>query len=309
MDGVGLRGEDARDAGVRRVLLAALGLNLVVAAAKIGYGRVAAMLSIEADGYHSLTDGFASLVALGGLAIACRPPSATHPYGHRKYEAFAGVALGVSLLLLAAEVGSEAVVRLSDGRAVLPRVGGGAFAVLLGTLAINLGVARWQARAAERLGSTLLASDARHTRADCYVTAGVLLATALTWLGQPGLDVVAALVVAVLVGKAGVDVLRDNAAYLADVALVPPEQVRRVVEAVPPVVSAHAVRTRGTPSAVFMDLRLRLPPHLSLVAAGEAVARASEAIRSEWPQVVDVVVHPEPDVTPEASPAGAPPEG
>ena len=77
------------------------------------------------------------------------------------------------------------MVRLSDGRAVLPRVGGGAFAVLLGTLAINLGVARWQARAAERLGSTLLASDARHTRADCYVTAGVLLATALTWLGQP----------------------------------------------------------------------------------------------------------------------------
>ncbi len=286
-------GSEQRDDGVRRVLWIALGLNLVVAAAKILYGRSGGLLAIEADGYHSLTDGLGSFVAIVGLAIARRPPSTTHPYGHRKYEVVAALCIGVSLLLVAAQVVGEAVVRLEEGRASLPDVGPAAIVVLLITLAINFGISSYQARRAQELGSHLLATDAKHTRSDCYVTLGVLAATALTHLGQPGLDLAAAVVVAVFIGKAGVDVIRENAGYLTDVALVAERDVERVVFSIPPVVGVERVRTRGTPGAIFMDLRLKLPAHLSLLDVGVVVRRASEAIRSEFPGVVDVVVHPE----------------
>ena len=165
--------------------------------------------------------------------------------------------------------------------------------MLLVTLASNCGISSYQARSAQELGCHLLATDAKHTRSDCYVTLGVLAATALTHLGQPGLDLAAAVVVAVFIGKAGVDVIRENAGYLTDVALVAERDVERVVFSIPPVVGVERVRTRGTPGAIFMDLRLKLPAHLSLLDVGVVVRRASEAIRSEFPGVVDVVVHPE----------------
>lgn len=281
-----------RSRGVRRVLLTVLGLNALVAAAKIAYGRGAAVLAIEADGYHSLTDGLASIVALIGVWLAARPPCARHPYGHRKNEVVAALAIGVAMLLLAAGLANDVVAGLSGARSVMPRVGPMAFVVLVGTLAVNLGVAAFQAKEAERLGSALLATDARHTRSDCLVTLGVLFGTALTWAGLSGLDIAVAAVVAVLVGKAGVEVVRENLGYLTDRALVPPEAVAEVVEGIAPVVAVGQVRTRGTPGAVFMDLRVSLPPHLSVASASEVVARATETIRHEFPDVVDVTIHP-----------------
>jgi len=282
----------ARTRAVRRVLLVVLGLNALVAAAKIAYGRGAGVLAIEADGYHSLTDGLASVVALIGVWLASRPPCARHPYGHRKNEVVAALVIGVAMLLLAAGLANDIVAGLTGGRPLTPRVGPLAFVVLLGTLAVNLGVATYQAKQAESWGSALLATDARHTRSDCLVTLGVLFGTTLTWAGFTGLDVAVAGVVAVLVGKAGVEVVRENLGYLTDRALVAPEAVALVVEGIAPVVAVGQVRTRGTPGAVFMDLRVSLPPHLSVASAGEVVIRATETIRHEFPDVVDVTIHP-----------------
>ena len=284
----------SKDQRVRKVLLVALGLNVAVAIAKIVAGRAALMLSIEADGYHSLTDGFGSVVCLVGLALAARPPSARYPYGHRKIEVMAAIAIGVSLLLMAANVAGEAVVRLQEGRAFAADLGVGSMLVLVVTLAVNFGISSYQAREGKRVGSALLLTDARHTRADCWVTLGVIAASVMTMLGQSGLDVAAAVVVAVLVGKAGVDILRENAGYLTDVALVEAGEVAALVGGIAPVMDVHSVRTRGTPGAIFMDLRIALPENMSIAAAGNVVEMANDAIRDEFPNVVDVVIHAEP---------------
>lgn len=278
---------------VRGALLVVLGLNALVAAAKIAYGRSAALMAIEADGYHSLADALSTGVALVGLWLASRPPSERHPYGHRKNEVVAALAIGLAMLLLAAGLANDVVVALTAGRPLGPRIGPAAFVVLAVTLAIDLGVASYQARAAARWKSALLATDARHTRSDCLVTLGVLFGTALTGLGLSGLDVAAAGIIAVLVGKAGVEVVRENLGYLTDRALVSAEAVAVVVEGIAPVIAVGKVRTRGTPGAVFMDLRLSLPPHLNVATAHQVVALASETIRHEFPDVVDVVIHPE----------------
>ena len=60
----------------------------------------------------------------------------------------------------------------------------GAVLVLLATLAVNFGVSIYQARTGKKYGSEVLLSDARHTRADCFVTLGVLVTAALAWAGH-----------------------------------------------------------------------------------------------------------------------------
>ena len=58
-------------AGVRRVLLITLLLNVVVCVAKILVGKLSGSMAMVADGYHSLTDG-ANNVALAQLITAER---------------------------------------------------------------------------------------------------------------------------------------------------------------------------------------------------------------------------------------------
>ncbi len=138
----------------------------------------------------------------------------------------------------------------------------------------------------------MLTSDARHTRSDCYVTAGVLVTTGLTAAGLSGFDLVAAIAVACLVGKAGVDILRENLGYLTDASIVDADAVAEVASGIAPVIAATKVRTRGTPGSVFMDLHLELPASMSFRDVSEVVERVREAIRYEFADVVDVVVQP-----------------
>ncbi len=284
----------ARGRRVRRVLSVALALNAGVAVAKIVYGRYADSLAIEADGYHSLTDALGSIIALVGASLALRPPCARHPYGYRKLETLAAALIGISLLLLALSIAGDALTHVREGTVHAPRIGIGAFVVLAITLCINLAVASYQSREGRLLQSELLASDAHHTRADCFVTLGVMATALLGYLGWNGLDVPAALAVSVLVGKAGFEIIAKNARYLADAALIDVDRIRRIALSIPKVAGAHTIRTRGTPDAIFMDLRIAVPGTLSVAETTMVARRLTRAIQSELSAVVDVTIHPEP---------------
>ncbi|MDQ3779170.1 MAG: cation transporter, partial [Chloroflexota bacterium] len=61
-----------RTRSVRRILIDVLGLNLAVAAVKLGYGLTIGSVAMSADGVQSLLDGLANVVGLVGIAIAAR---------------------------------------------------------------------------------------------------------------------------------------------------------------------------------------------------------------------------------------------
>jgi cation diffusion facilitator family transporter len=281
-----------RDRAVQRVLLLALGVNLAMAALKIALGRAGDLLAVEADGFHSLSDGGGSLVALIGLAIARRPANDAHPYGHRRYELVAGALIGISLLAVSWRVIADAIEHAASGTSHAPDPGSWTFATLAASLAVALALSSYQAAAGRTLRSALLTSDARHTRSDAIVTAGVIASSLCSSAGLPALDIVAAIAVAVLIGKAGLEIVWSNARLLADAAPLPAGRVREVVDRFP-LVRAVAIRTRGTPDAVFVDLRIAVPPGLRVSELGVLSRRMSLAIREELEEVVDVTVHVE----------------
>jgi cation diffusion facilitator family transporter len=89
-----------RSASISRVLHRVLVLNLLVATAKIVLGLLTSSVSVLSDGFHSLTDSASNVVALVGIRIARRPPDADHPYGHRKFETIASIAILLFLLIV-----------------------------------------------------------------------------------------------------------------------------------------------------------------------------------------------------------------
>ena len=285
---------DATRRGVRRVLLATLGLNVLVSVSKIVVGEFSGSVSMVADGYHSLTDGANNVVGLVVTAFAFAPPDEGHPYGHRKFETAASLAIGLLLLSVAYHVLTEALTRASASR--VPDIGLWNWIVMVATLATNFLVAWWEAREGRRLASPYLLADATHTRSDIYVSLGVMASFAGARAGLSAVDVVVAMGIAGFIAVLAVRILVGSFHTLTDRAVIPAESLAGVVRDVPGVVSWSDIRTRGGPGLVYVDLIARVDGELTLREAHDVADAIEEAVRRSHPEVVDVVVHLEPAV-------------
>src|SRR5207249_4630301 len=136
---------------------------------KIAFGYASGAISILSDGFHSLTDAAANVVALVGVRAAGRPPDADHPYGHRKFETVAAASLTLFLALVVVEILRNAFNHLA-GRTAPHPFSPAAFSVMIATVGVNLFVVSYESREAERLASEVLLADALQTRADVWTS-------------------------------------------------------------------------------------------------------------------------------------------
>jgi cation diffusion facilitator family transporter len=283
---------EPRFAQVRSVLVKILFLNLGVALAKIIYGQISGSISILSDGFHSLTDGASNVVALVGLRLARKPPDANHPYGHRKFETIAAGGIALFLLLVVVEVAQAAFFRFRTGGA--PSVTVTSFMVMLGTLAINIGVVRYERNSATRLSSELLLADARHTQSDVLTSLAVIAALIGAALGFPMLDALAALVIVGFIGSAGFDIARDAAKILSDEIVISEDDIRRIVARVPEVLGCHQIRSRGSADHVFLDMHIWMDETTPLKEAHSISHRVKDLLMERYPQIADAIIHIEP---------------
>ena len=282
-----------RNRRVRTVLWIVLALNLAVALAKLSYGIISHSAAMEADGFHSLFDGASNIIGLVGMWFAARPADADHPYGHAKFETFAAAVIGIMLAFAGYTVGKGAIDSLG-GTGVATEVTTTSFVIMLGTLAVNLFVTTWERRAGRRLGSEILIADASHTLSDVLVSSGVIVSLVLVKAGIEAADGIVALLVAVVIFHTAWGIFRGVLHTLGDAARLPADEVAAVAAGVPGVIEAHGVRTRGPESQVMVDLHVEVDPEAT-VARGHAIAHEVEdALRREYGQVTDVVVHLEP---------------
>jgi cation diffusion facilitator family transporter len=287
---------DVTQAGVRRVLWITLFLNLVVSAGKIAVGLLSGSMSMVADGYHSLVDGSNNVIGLIVAAFAYAPPDQGHPYGHRKFETAATTLIGAALLALAYEVVDGALGEASRSR--LPVVGFANWAVMIATMGMNLFVSWYESREGRRLGSAYLVADASHTRADLYVSLGVVASFAGAKAGFGWADPAVAVAIAVVIAVQAVSILVSAFHVLTDRAVIPQETIAALVREVSGVADFREIRTRGGRDAVYVDLVVHVDGELSLRAAHDVADRIEATLMRAHPEIVDVVVHLEPAAGP-----------
>jgi cation diffusion facilitator family transporter len=282
-----------RFAEVASILTRVFFLNLGVALAKIAFGYASGAISILSDGFHSLTDAGSNLVGLIGVHAARRPPDAEHPYGHRKYETVAAAAVTGFLVLVVLEVLRNAFNHLT-GVTPPPEISTTGFVIMAATVAVNIGVVRYESRAAARLGSEVLLADALQTRGDVWTSLTVIAALFGVRRGLPILDPIAALVVAGFIGRAGLEIATTTTRILSDRIVLSELDIERVVMSIAGVVGCHQIRTRGSADHVFLDLHVWLPGGLSLAEAHDVSHVVKDRLMTKYPQIADAVIHIEP---------------
>ncbi|MFY0991901.1 cation diffusion facilitator family transporter [Halomonas sp. C05BenzN] len=280
----------------RRITLLAIWVDAIVGLAKVIGGVLVGSAALIADGIHSFADLITDGFVLAATHYGSQGPDHDHPYGHGRIETLATLFLGSVLIFVAGAIAWSSVERLLSA-AEIPPPGYWAMLLALVSLLAKEALFHLTMRVARRCRSRLLEANAWHSRSDVLSTAVVLVALVGTQLGHGWLDTVAAVIVGLLVGKVGWDLLWESGRELVDTALPVPQQeaMRELALGVPGVEGVHDLRTRQSAGRTMVDLHVVVSPRISVSEGHEIGNEVSRRLRRAYPALTDLTFHIDPE--------------
>lgn len=221
----------------RAKLWLALALIVGFMAAEVVAGIVANSLALLSDAAHMLTDAAAIALSLLALRLARRPPGGAMTFGLKRVEILSAQVNGITLLVLAAIIGFEAVRRLVDPPAV---EGGLMLGVALAGILVN--VAATATLASANRQSLNVEGSFQHLLTDLYAFIGTAVAAAIILITDFGrADPIASLLVAGLMLRSAYGLLRDSGRIFLEAAPkgLEPEAIGRRMAEQPGVIEVH----------------------------------------------------------------------
>ncbi|VAW54874.1 Cobalt-zinc-cadmium resistance protein [hydrothermal vent metagenome] len=292
---------EQRKRETNRITLWGVAVNLVLSVIKIVGGIYGQSQALLADGIHSLSDLASDGMVLIASKHAGEDADEDHPYGHARYETLATVALGFLLIGVAVGIAYDAimrleVLRLEDAETI---VGPAHFTLIIAAISIFSKEALYHATraVADKIRSPLLEANAWHHRSDAISSIVVFIGIGATYFGYPLLDAVAAILVALMVAKIGIDLSRQSVQELVDTALEPEmvEQIRQTILNIDEVRQLHLLRSRRMGHNALVDVHIQVSPKLS-VSEGHHISESVEkAVIEKFDEINDVTVHIDPE--------------
>ncbi|MBL8418146.1 MAG: cation transporter [Dechloromonas sp.] len=298
-----------RAAEAQRATWVSVVVNLLMTIAQIVVGWLAHSQSLIAHGLHSFSDLLSDFLVIYASRQSAHPADAAHPYGHARVETAATLILGASLALIGGGILWESGMRLQHVDALVP-VELSALWVAIATVLAKEGLYRYLIRVAERLRSQLMIANALHTRADAASALVVVVGIGGALLGWGFLDLLAAALMGFMILRMGVVLAWGALKELIDTGLdaTQVEAIRKTLLATPGVLGLHELRTRRMAHQALVDAHVQVDARIS-VSEGHRIAESSRArVLREHPEVLDVLVHidPEDDLDPDLAAARLP---
>jgi cation diffusion facilitator family transporter len=277
---------------VRRVLIGLLAANLTVLGAKLAVGVASRSLAVLGSAVDSSVDALSNVLALFVIRVAAQAPDEEHPYGHGKFETLGALAIVGLLSISCFELVRQAVHQLASGQD-RATVSDPQLAVLVVTLGVNGAVAWYEAHRGAVLGSALLLADAAHTRADVFITAGVVAGVLFARQGFWWLDPALAIIVAFAIVAVAYRILLRTVPVLVDQRAIPTQRIQEAALGVAGVKRAYAIRSRGPSDLRYAEVTIAVDRHADVETA-HAIADEVEAQLKQDLQLHEVTVHVEP---------------
>lgn len=302
---------DARDVRYRdsrRVTVTGMAVNASLAAAQVLAGVLGHSQALVADGIHTLSDLFTDFLVLFGAKKGAKAADAEHPYGHARIETLTSLALSLVLIGVGFAIAVSTSLRMT-GETAPPAPSPVTLVVALIALIAKESLYRYVLRAARRLRSALLETNAWHYRSDAFSSIIVAVGIAGSLIGFRHLDALAAIGVAAIIGKIGGNLGWGAVRELIDTGLSDAEiaRVREVILGTDGVKALHLLRTRQTGGLALIDVHILVDGTIS-VSEGHQISEAvRQRLMREIEGVTDVMVHIDPEDDERAAPsAGLP---
>ena len=280
----------------RRVAGLSIGASCVLSVSNVWIGYAAGSTSVVATGFEFLGDVLASVLVLAGMILAGKPADADHPYGHGRVELLAGLSVGAILTAGGVGICIRSLQKVAQTHAPPPLY---SIWPLLLAIAVRLAMSTLKFRVGGRIGSGSLVADAWNDAVDILSAMAALCALGLT-LYNPAqflaADHYGGFAVGLFVVYTGIRVLRETSLDLMDTMpkaeLI--ERIKTVAIEVPGVEGIEKCYARKTGLQHHVDLHVEVNPRITVADSHEIATNVRAHIRSELPEIADVLVHIEP---------------
>ena len=282
----------SRYAASLRVAVVNITANFLLTTAQVIIGILGHSQALVADGLHTLSDMLADLLVIFALKHGRKGADEEHPYGHERIETAVTMILGIVLIGVAVGIGVRASMKLlTPGAIVVPSAL--TLWAALGTLVAKEAMYHYTINTANRFGSNMLRASAWHHRSDALSSLIVAAGIAGSLIGFAYLDAIAAIVVAVMIIKVGINLGWQSLRELVDTGLGTEDldSIRQAILSVSGVKALHLLRTRRVGGQALADVHIIVDDRLS-VSEGHQI---SEMVRAklirEIAPLADVMVH------------------
>lgn len=280
-----------------RVSGGAIAINIILAIVKVVTGILGGSYALIADGIESTTDIFSSLIVLGGLRLAAKPPDRDHPFGHGKAESMSGLIVASFLVISAFVISYQSLREIKTPH----QTPAWYTLVILGAIIVTKELLfRRMFLVGKTIQSGALKTDAWHHRSDALTSLAAFVGISIALIGGSGYESAddwAALIACLVILYNAYRLFRPALDEVMDAA-VPTEiedQIRHIASSIEGVSEIEKCRIRKSGLGYQMDIHVVVNGDLS-VRRGHLIGHEvkSALIESEHP-INDIVVHIEPD--------------
>jgi len=276
----------------KKAALVSIVVTAFLVVIKYSVGVLSGSIALLADAVHSFTDVISSIGVFIGLKISSRKPTESFPYGFYKAENIVSLFLALAIFYAGYEIVLTSVEKFEE--VVLTNVPV-AILVAVTSLVLTLLLSSYKLKVGRDLNSPSLIADGKHTRADVYASAVVLLGILGNYLGFYSLDQIAGIMIAVFIFKSGYEILKDSIKVLLDASIDYDSlhKIREIVSEVHGVRKIHSLKARGSGKFIFVEMEIETS--LRDLERAHLVSDKIEAnIKSELKNVDKVIIHIEP---------------
>jgi len=279
----------------RRIAVISVSVGMVLAVLKLFIGYQSHSTSVISDGLEASGDVLCSAIVYLGLWLAGKPADQEHPYGHGRYEALAGLAVGAVLLLAGAAIFWHGVTG-AHKQSHLPTY---AVYPLFLAVIMKIFLAGLKFRTGRQISSDSLQADAWHDITDLLSTAIALLAVGATLLDPKrfgNADHLGGVLIGLIVTGLAIQVMHRTIDNLLDTMPEPEKlaEIRKQALHVHGALGIEKCFARRTGLRYHVDLHLEVDPDLTVRESHDIATRVRMEVKDNLPWVADVLVHVEP---------------
>jgi cation diffusion facilitator family transporter len=282
---------------IRSITWWGVAINAFLIVLKLVSGIAIKSSALIADSVHSLSDLFTDFIVLVGTAVSRRPPDATHPYGHRRFETIASQLIAFILLVVGFGLLWSAGASIFYHRQNYP---GYVMLVMAAISVVLKEIIFFKTRKVSRkTDSAALYANAWHHRSDSLSSMAVLLGGVASLLGWGYADQAATIAVGFMImgvaGKIFLEGIVELSEHSADRESI--RKMEKVLSEEKDISSWHALRTRKLGGQLFADVHVVVNPGLSVIDSHKITMKIEEKVKKELSRPVNVLIHVDPDMT------------
>lgn len=270
--------------------------NILLVVLKLVIGFVGRSQALIADGIHSLSDGVGTGVSYFALKYAEKKPDKEHPYGHGNVEIVASSLISIILIITGIFLGYKSVGTFVRKEFVEPSTLALIAAII--SIFIKEGLFRYTIWVANKNNSPAVKAAAYDHRSDAYSSVAAAIGIGGAKLGYLFLDPVAGVIIAIMIFKMGIDIIKDSYKILMfsqpDEAVV--DEVKEIVENISDVKGISKLKFHQIGSYFSLDISILVDKEIKVI-EGHNIATNVKSILMEKKSIIkDVNVHVDPYV-------------